>query len=153
MFNWSEFQKLQVNPIKFNYLFRIQVQVYIHNWTYHVQRRVFNLSWVRRSSANQTCKKQLRRDTKYLATAKHKGDQCAQIEYRRSNNYRSTSCPCEASRERRRRAQSLFLSRRSCTRERLIPLLLIITKKLPVKFDANKSSKFISIYVFLFKFP
>ena len=76
MFNWSEFQKLQVNSIKFNYSFRIQVQVYIHNWTYRVQRRVFNLSWARQSSANQTCKKQLRRYTKYLATAKHKGDQC-----------------------------------------------------------------------------
>ena len=47
--------------IKFNYSFRIQVQVYIHNWTYRVQRRVFNLSWAKRSSANQTCKKQLHR--------------------------------------------------------------------------------------------
>ena len=81
----SEFQKLQVNSIKFNYSFHIQVQVYIHNWTYRVQQRVFNLSWARRSSANQTCKKQLHRDTKYLATAKHKGDQCAKIRYRRSN--------------------------------------------------------------------
>ena len=86
-----------MNSINSNYSFRIQVQVYIHNWTYRVQRRVFNLSWARRSSANQTCKTKLRRDSKYLATAKHKGDHCAQIGYRRSNNYRSTSCPCEAS--------------------------------------------------------
>ena len=45
MFNWSEFQKLQINCMKFNSSFRIQVQVYIHNWTYRVQRRVFNFSW------------------------------------------------------------------------------------------------------------
>ena len=129
IFNWSEFQKLQVNSIKFNYSFCIQVQVYIHNWIYRVQRKVFNLSLARWSSANQTCKKQLRRDTKYLATAKQKGDQCAQFGYRRSNNYRSTFCPCKASRERQRRALLLFLSRRSCTRERLIPLLFIFTKE------------------------
>ena len=52
--------------------------------------------------------------------------QCAQIWYRRSHNYRSTSCPWEASRERRRRALPFFLPRRSCTRERLVPLLLIL---------------------------
>ena len=135
MFNWSEFHKSQVNSINFNYSFRIQVQVYIHNWTYRVQRKVFNLSWARRSSANQTCKTKLRHGTKYLATAKHKGDHCAQIGCRCSNNYRSTSCPCKASRERRRRALHLFLSRRSCTRERLIPLLLIFTKKQLFFFD------------------
>ena len=35
---------------------------------------------------------------------------CAQIWYRRSRNYRSTSCPWEASRERRRRALPLLVS-------------------------------------------
>ena len=114
MFNWSEFQKFQVNSMKFNCSFRIQIQVYIHNWTYRVQRRVFNWPWARRSSANQTYKKQLRHDNKYLATAKHKGDQCAQIGCQSSNNYRSTSCPCEANRKKWRRALPLFLSRRSC---------------------------------------
>ena len=55
-----------------------------------------------------------------------RGNQCAQIWYRRSHNYRSTSCPWEASRERRWRALPFFLPRRSCTRERLVPLLLIL---------------------------
>ena len=41
--------------------------------------------------------------------------QCAQIGYRCSHMCRSTSCPCEVSRERRRRALPLFLPRRFCT--------------------------------------
>ena len=51
-----------------------------------------------------------------LSQYKH-ANQCAQIWYRRSHNYKNTSCSCEASWKRRQRALPLFLPRRSCTRE------------------------------------
>ena len=43
--------------------------------------------WQDEAQRAKIVKKQLRRDTEYLATAKDKRNQYAQIGYRRSNNY------------------------------------------------------------------
>ena len=52
----------------------------------------------------------------------------------RSHDARSNSCSCEASRDRRRRALPSFFPRHSCTRERLVPLLILLASFLQCYF-------------------